>query len=184
MKEAPRVSRLRVSSVVLNMFASLAAAASARDRRRPSKHGASEHSAPFRRKLTQRRKPRSSSVKRRLPSWAHLPTTGWHWRRRALGLRMLSREESRQRAVRKLALCLPWRSSTRARDDSAMFRTSIFSKLFAQPRRRLLSVFGLTLLVAIVFFLFSAKGGAVSSQVQALLGKKSVPLEQFPAEIA
>jgi hypothetical protein len=64
-----------------------------------------------------------------------------------------------------------------------MFRTSVFSKLFAPPRKRLVGLLGLTLLVAILMLLFGGKSG-VSTKLQTLLGKKSLPLEQFPAEIA
>lgn len=61
---------------------------------------------------------------------------------------------------------------------------TFFSKLAAQPRKLVTSLLGLSLLIVVVLMLFAGKGGAASGKVQALLGKKSVPLEQFPVEIA
>jgi hypothetical protein len=66
-----------------------------------------------------------------------------------------------------------------------MFRTSLFSKLSALPRRKLLTGAGaLAVVAAILFLLLSSKSGAVGGKVQALLGKEGIPLEQFPTQIA
>ena len=66
-----------------------------------------------------------------------------------------------------------------------MFRTSVFSKLSAQPRRKLVTgAVGLTVLVVLLLLLFSHRGGAVGGKVQALFGKKAIPLDQFATEIA
>ena len=66
-----------------------------------------------------------------------------------------------------------------------MLRTSLFSKLSALPRRKLLTGAGaLAVVVAISFLLLASKSGAVGDKVQALLGKEGIPLGQFPVRIA
>jgi len=65
-----------------------------------------------------------------------------------------------------------------------MFKISIFSKLSALPRKKLVTAAGgVTLLLALLLLLFSSKS-PLSGRVQVLLGKKAIPLEQFPTEIA
>ncbi len=64
-----------------------------------------------------------------------------------------------------------------------MFKT-VLSKLSNQPRKRALGIIALALLGLLLALVFAGQGGAATSKVQALLGKKAVPLEQFPVEIA
>lgn len=65
-----------------------------------------------------------------------------------------------------------------------MFKTSVFSKLAALPRKKIFAAIGgAALLVAILMVLFSSKT-PVGAKVQVLLGKKAIPLDQFATEIA
>lgn len=65
-----------------------------------------------------------------------------------------------------------------------MSNPSLFSKLSAHPRRKLITGgVGAAVLVALILLLFTGKSG-VGSKVAVMLGKKAIPLEQFPTEIA